>query len=104
MATKKLPIWDQRMLTLMDYLIADTKSGIELKQDFFKAIKSNHQSALARIKNGERSFTHDQIYEASKRFNVSMEWFYGFTDKMKRNNKNDSVEELLQQALTRLKK
>lgn len=100
---KKLLIWDQRMLVLMDYVIANKIQGIELKKQFFKAIKSNHQSILAAIKDGRQSFTLQNFYEASKQFGVSMEWFFGFTDTMKRNINGESVEELLQQALVQLK-
>lgn len=100
---KKLAIWNERMLTLMQYVIDNKIKGIEFKQDFLRRIKINSGATLKPIREGKQSFTLQNFHEAAKLFNVSMEWFFGFTDAMKRNSNSESVEELLQQALIQLK-
>src|SRR5438105_3384285 len=103
MPVKKIAIWNQRMLTLMDYCINNKIKGLEYKQDFLKMIKINAGSALKPIQEGRQSFTHENFKAACDQFGVSMDWFYGYSDKMKRVNKRETVEELLQQALIKLK-
>lgn len=104
MPKKTMPIWDKRMLELKEHVIKHEIKGITGNPEFIKAVGISTLATLDQVKNMKQSFRHIHLLNASKLFDVSMEWFYGFTDKMKRVNKNESVEDLLQQALTKLKK
>lgn len=44
-------------------------------------------SNLAAIKNGERSFTHDQLYQLASLTKADMNWIYGFSQTMFRTDK-----------------
>lgn len=81
MATKKkikMPVWDSRMLDLMDRCIAD-KIKCTTQEEFCEIIKFNHRG-LSQLRAGKASFRHEHIHTACKVFNKSPNYFYGFTD------------------------
>lgn len=102
-AKKPMPIWDKRMLQLMDHVTTHKIKNISDNSDFIKVVGIPTLSTISQVKASQQSFRAEHLFNASKIFNVSMDWFFGFTDNMKRDNKKETVESLLQQALTKLK-
>lgn len=100
---KKLPIWDQRMLLLMDHCISHKIKGITSEGNFLKKVGINSISTLTQIRNGKQSFRHIHLLKAANLLDINMNWLYGFSDTMKRNVETGTVEDLLQQALAQLK-
>ena len=102
---KKIAIWNERMLILMEYCKSNCIRGVQTNQDFLKKIGDNSKGAVLKpIREGRQSFQHEHFQAAGKLFNVSMDWFFGFTDTMKRENSDESVPELLHQAIIKLKR
>jgi len=101
MAAKKIPVWDKRMLELMDWCIYKKLVGSE--KDFLLKIGFKHSNNKKQILDGKQSFQHEQFLKASNLYNVSMEWFYGYTNYMHRATKKPTAAELLKQALAILK-
>lgn len=97
----KLPIWDRRMFELMDHCISN--KSIKTQGDFMKLLKISATSTIKQIRDGKQSFRHQHLSIAAKRFGVSMDWFYGFTDDMRRTGKETTAADLAQQLLTKLK-
>lgn len=104
MPKKPMPIWDKRMFELIDYVIANKVKGITGNPQFIKAIGIPTLATLDQVKNGKQSFRPKHFHTAAKYFDISMEWFFGFTSNMKRVNKETTVEELLLQALLKVRK
>ena len=78
---KKLPIWDERMIMIMDHCI---ESGLEKTQgSFLKGIGLRDQ-ALKQIISGASSFRLKHIMAAAKKYNVDYNWIFGATSTMKR--------------------
>lgn len=98
----KLAIWDKRMFELMDFVIKHNIHGIKNNLKFYKAVGIPNWSTVYQVQAGKQSFRHAHFYKASKLFNVSMEWFYGFADNMYRKDDKNETENLLLQALFRL--
>jgi hypothetical protein len=78
---KKLPIWDQRMIMLMEHCI---ESDIEPSQKAFLHGLDMHEQAIAQIRGGRGSFTQDQILAAAKKYGVDINWIFGLSPNMKR--------------------
>lgn len=58
---------------------------------------------IKQIRDGKQSFRHQHFLIAAKRFNVSMDWFYGLSDTMKSTGKETSATELAELLLAKLK-
>ena len=99
----KLPIWDERMLYLIDHVIKNKIKGIDSAEKIITALKMPQRSIFNQVRNKKQSFRHEHFYKACELFDVPMDWFYGFTDKMKKNTKDQTVEELLQLALVQIR-
>jgi hypothetical protein len=91
-----LPIWDARMLELMDYLIS-TKE-VKDKNDFLLQVGFNINN-LSQIRTGKQSFQQKHLQKAGKLWSVNMNWFYGFEIKMKRVTEMKGSITLLQEAV-----
>lgn len=99
MATK-LPIWDRRMLELMDHCIRNKS----IKQgSFMKLLGITATGTMKQIRDGRQSFRHQHFLIAAKKFNVSMDWFYGLSDTMKPTGKETTAIELAELLLAKLK-
>ena len=79
MATK-LPIWDERMLQLLDFCIANRIKCTNQKE-FCKLIDIG-ETAVKQIKDGKSSFRHQHILNAYKKLGVTPNYFYGLTKNM----------------------
>lgn len=97
---KTMAIWNNRMLNLMDYCISN-KVKCTNQKEWCKLIGIT-ANTIKQIKDGGSSFRHIHLYNAGKVFDVSMEYLYGFSDKMKKNIDKNNVKDLLQQALVLL--
>lgn len=97
----KLPIWDQRMLELMDNVMNDDLYKINNQGDFLIAIGINAQSTLKQIKEGKQSFRLQHFKAAGDKFNISMDWFFGYRDFSTRDEDKMNALALLKEA-TRL--
>lgn len=75
----KLKIWDQQMLLLMDYLISQKKC--KSKREFLAGIGMTNTNIYS-VRDGLRSFTHEQVYKACKTYNIDMNWIYGLSNSM----------------------
>ena len=90
-------IWDKRMFLLMESIVDDQKEGSQ--KEFLKNIGFNPAN-LHSVKSGQRSFTIKQFYAACQKYNVSMDWFMGFTNSRARKVEKISAIELLKQAVS----
>lgn len=79
MATK-LPIWDERMLAVMDYCIANRIKCTNQKE--FCKIIAIGETSVKQIKDGKSSFRHQHILNAHKKFGIVPNYFYGLTKNM----------------------
>lgn len=95
-----LKIWDQRMLLLMESKTSGDRSIS--RQEFFDSIGFN-QSNISQIYAKKQSFKHEHFASAGELYNISMDWFYGFTNSKDRKEKKVTVEDLLKEALQMLK-
>ena len=90
------------MLLLMDHCVKN-KVKCTTKGEFCDLI-GIELAATSEIKKGNgRSFRHYQMQRAAELFNISMDWIFGFTDKMDRKQHPESIEGLLSRAMVLLK-
>ncbi|RFM30072.1 hypothetical protein [Deminuibacter soli] len=82
MSEIRLSIWNQRMLELMEYVIARDRAGSQ--QEFLEALGFGHTN-LRQIKIGKQSFRHEHCWSACHLYGVNMNWLYGFEKEMFRN-------------------
>ena len=79
MATK-LQIWDQRILLLMrhciDLQLCDTQ------KEFLESI-GFQPTNLRQVKNGDQSFTLEQMYQAAVKYKINMNWVFGLDNEMR---------------------
>lgn len=92
---KKLPIWDQRMLLLMDYCLANKLTGT--REEFLQSI-GMHKTGVYQVKRGVGSFRLEHFYAAAKKYSVNMNWFFGLDTEMIFSRKKKALP-----AITRLK-
>lgn len=97
----KLKIWDARMFLLMDNTVGRVK-GFDVKEDFIKVIDFPNVQNLKQIRDGKASFRMANFYAACKHFNITMDWFMGFTNDMYRVKAKTSGMQLLKAAVTAL--
>lgn len=93
----KLSIYDQRMIDLMNYCIAEGLA--DNRKDFLEKIGFAHANNLSPIMAGNRSFTNDHILEAGKVFKVNINWIYGLESNMWREDKKVTVIDKLKEAV-----
>lgn len=98
----KLKIWDARMFLLIDNTVGRVP-GFDLLEDFVEAIEFPSVSNLKQIRDGKSSFRLNHFMAACKRFNLSMDWFMGFTNEMHRKGTQPAAIELLEAAVAALK-
>lgn len=76
----KLPIWDQRMLFLMQHCISNRLcTSIEFCESIDFPV-----AALSQVRNRKQSFRLDNIQRAGLKYNVNINWIMGFDQEMKR--------------------
>lgn len=93
----KLDIWNERMLKLMDYcLIRDPKAT---EHSFLHSIEFTNPNNLKQVKEKKQSFRHHHFLNAAKIYNVSMDWFYGLTNRMERKKEDVNAIDLIRQGL-----
>jgi len=95
----KLPIWDIRMIELMDYVVFNKLKKVDTTEKFRAIIGINNSTTINQVKKGKQSFTHTQLHKAAKHFNISMDWFYGFTDTMYRINSKLTATGMIKEGL-----
>lgn len=94
-----LKVWDYNMLVLAE----SVTSGKTISQnDFFLSIGFNPTN-ISQIYSKKQSFSHEHFDAASKIYNISMDWFYGFTGAKSRKPVKVTVEKLLKEALELIK-
>lgn len=92
----KLPIWDQRMLQLMEYCMTTNK--VKTQGAFLKSIGMN-ETAVYQVKRSTQSFRLDHLLAAGKKYQVNMNWIFGFEYEMfSSKNKRTSIA-LLKEAV-----
>lgn len=95
-----MPIWNKRMIELIDYAVFNKMA--DNQTDFLKLIGISSVKNMYQIKSGKQSFRHEHFMNACIKFGVSMDWFYGFTNVMKRTvsskSKSDPIQ-LIKDAL-----
>lgn len=97
----KLPIYDARMIQLMNYCIAQKK--VTNKREFCQSIGFTPSNIYqVRPKRGSndktQSFRMEHFINACHKYGVSMDWFAGFTSDMKRKPSPNALQ-LLKQAV-----
>lgn len=93
----KLEPWNRNMLILMQDSI--DKGVVDGMLEFLDRIDFPNHSNVYRIINSTSSFTHQHLFNASKEFNISMDWIYGKTSKIEfKEVKEKSLSGLLREA------
>lgn len=75
---KKLKIWNQRMLMVIDHRIEDG----ETQKDICDRI-GIQRTNLPPIRQGIRGFTVEQIYAACRAYSINPSWVLGMSSSMK---------------------
>lgn len=91
MAKTKLPIWDQRMIMLMEHCL---ESGIEETQASFLNGIEVSQNVLSQIRDRKSSFRNKHILAAAKKYQIDINWIFGLSDSMKRSRSKDPLQNL----------
>lgn len=86
------------MLEVMDYCIENNVKGITLIKEWCQLV-GIEPSNINNIRNGNRSFTTQQISACCNHFNISADFIYGFTNYMVRSNKQLNSMQLLKMAV-----
>ncbi|MEO6547478.1 MAG: hypothetical protein ABIN94_05740 [Ferruginibacter sp.] len=73
---KTLPLFDQRMLELMHFVISNNVKGINSKKAFFQSIGATSAANLVQIENGTRSFTNDNILAAKQFYGIDTNFLF----------------------------
>ena len=84
----KLPIYDQRMLQLMDFL--KENKLIKSNRNFCSSV-GIQESAIKPIREGDRSFTVEQIIATAKKYNINLNWIAGLETEMRLKRANDPM-------------
>ena len=95
----KLKIYNQRMFELMQ--VALQMGLAETEQDWFTKIGSNFRNS-SKFKNGTINFQMEQMIEACKLHNCSMDWICGIKETMNRSDKEYTGIELIKEGLRQL--
>ena len=101
----KLPIWDERMLQLMNFVIANNIKNCNSQALFCKVIGAD-AATIAQVRKNASSFRHKHVLAACKKFNVTADYIYGLSNTMLNTNKVKYLDAvgLLQEALRIIKK
>lgn len=95
-------IWNRRMIELLDYVVF---KGIEEHQTAaLIAIGFTATHNINQVRTGKQGFTHANFHTASKKYNVDMDWFYGFTPHMLRTGKEPTAVQLAAKLVEMLEK
>lgn len=87
----KLKIWDQRVLLLMRHCI-----DLELcdsQKDFLEGI-GFQPTNLRQVKNGQQSFTLDQLNACAVKHKINMNWIFGLDNEMRFKKSADTLVQL----------
>lgn len=96
----KLPISDERMLKLMDYVIDNGDSPNESK--YLESIKFTRTN-ISNVRRGYQSFNRDHIRNACELTGANANWIFGFENNMMRKEqKKLSPIERIKEALVEL--
>lgn len=98
----KQPIWNTRMLELMEHCIAG-KIKCTTQGEWCKLLDIE-TAGIAQIRSGKSSFRHDHVLKAAKLFNINANWVYGLSNEMHRNAEKLSPIQIIQDQLNILKK
>jgi len=79
---KTLPIWDRRMIELMDYCIRT--GAVKNRRQFLSKIGIFTGATIKQVQDGAQSFRHKHLQAAGKLYGVSLDWIFGFSDSMYR--------------------
>lgn len=66
---------NKRMLSLMQFVVANKINGITNKTNFLASIGFNNLSNLVQVENGKQSFTVEQLIAACELYNIDGNWF-----------------------------
>jgi hypothetical protein len=95
----KLPLWDERMLLVMKYVIANNIRDIGTKTAFMKAIGFSNAANLTQIKTGLQSFRLEHIQAACKLFNLDANYFVDSSCTLMNRGKKSSAMQQLKEAV-----
>lgn len=79
--TKKIPIWNQRMILLMQHCI---DSEIVTNQKEFLESIDFLPNNMKYVREGRQGFTISHMTNACKKYKVNMNWIVGIEDEMMR--------------------
>ncbi len=97
----KLNIADQRMLTVMEYCIANKLKGARSITAWCELIEMN-QNNISNIRGGHQRFSRDHVSAVCSVFGISADYLFGFTDQMLRNKESVSPIQRIKEALNEL--
>lgn len=91
MVRLKVKIWDQRILMLMRHCI-----DLELcntQKEFLESINFQPTN-LRQIRNGDQSFTLEQIHAAIVKYKINANWIFGIDTEMRFKKSADTLTQL----------
>ncbi len=97
---QSLPIWNDNMLKLMDHCVHN--KAVSSDSEFLSQIGFEPKN-LHQVVSGKQGFTHKHFHAAAEIYNVDMNWFYGFSNRMRQKSKKETAMDLITDALMILK-
>lgn len=93
---QKLPLWDERMLLVMKYVISNGIKDISTKTAFMQAIGFSSAANLTQIKTGIQSFRLEHIQAACRLFKLDANYFLDdkCTSMFKQGKKSSAMQQL----------
>lgn len=95
----KLPLWDERMLLVMKYVISNGIKDIHTKTAFMQAIGFSSAANLSQIKTGIQSFRLEHIQAACKLFKLDANYFVDSSCTLMNRGKKSSAMQQLREAV-----
>lgn len=82
MKSKKLHIWNQRVLQFIDFAVSDGRCRTQ--REFLESIDFRPEN-ISQVKNGKQGFTVEHLRNIAKTYGANVNWIIGLeTDMMRR--------------------
>jgi hypothetical protein len=95
--SKKLKIWNERILMIMQQEIDRGTT----QQEFLEGIDFVATN-IGPVRKGERGFTVEQIYNVCHKYKINPSWIFGFSPEMKIKPAKNAVQQL-EEAVVNIK-
>jgi hypothetical protein len=100
----KLKLHDERMLSLMDYVIESRHIKIKTEIEFLKSIGFTTASNIYKVRAGSKHFTLSHIQEAINKYHVNANYFFVKTAKFSITEENKTPAQILREVAEMIEK